>query len=121
MKTVLYGHKPLYPDLTEQLVSRRGNTELMPGDRVLVGENLLYKNDVDTPWQSLLRPGTVKNRYGILAYTYDKEAALQYGESIHGPYPDYLEIEMDDVRPTGDRHTGCFTYGAIKKSDKTLT
>jgi hypothetical protein len=117
MKTILYGIKPISKDLqfTEiDLVEWSGNMDLMPGDRVLVSESTLYRNDIDTPWRSLLRPGTVMARYGILAYTYDKENAERYGEGIMGPYPDYVDIEMDEVRPTGDKKNGSFTYGVIK-------
>jgi hypothetical protein len=110
MRTIFYDKKH-NPEscfkLNLKLVKRAGNMNIMPGDRVLVGESLLFKNDIDTPWDSLLRPGTVTNRFGILAYTYDSP---ELESTIFGPYPDYLEIEMDEIRPTGDKKTGSFTY-----------
>ena len=115
MKTVLYGVKPLYPERALQLTERAGNMDIMPGDRVLVVEHLLFKNDKKTPWRSLLRPGTVVARYGILAYTYnDPEEALRYNEGIFGPHNDYVEIEMDNNRPTKDKKHGSFTDAVIK-------
>ena len=112
MKTILYHEK--FSPLDEKLTVGSGNMNIMPGDRVLVGEDLLFKNDIDTPWRTLLRSGTVINRYGILAYTYDERVAERYRDGIIGPYEDYLEVEMDEVRPTGDKKNGCFTWTAIK-------
>ena len=100
-------HNPECLSAHEYLMKHSGNINITPGDRVLVGESLLYKNDVDTPFQSLLRPGTVIKRYGLLPYS--------IGDLYLGHYPDLLDIEMDDERPTGDHlMRGVFTE-TVKK------
>lgn len=86
-----------------------GNMDIMPGDRVYVSEHL-YKNDVDTPRCSLLRPGTVTKRYGLLPYS--------IGDLYLGHYPDLVDILMDEDRPTGDRIcTAVFTESVEKKDN----
>lgn len=113
METILYNVKPEHPEINFDLVEKSGNCNIMPGDKVLVGESLLFKNDKDTPWLSTLRSGTVVARYGILAYTFDKESAERFNDGIYGPYPDYLEIEMDEKRPTGDKKASSFTHSVV--------
>jgi len=53
---VLYGQRPVYPDMNWEIVQKSGNANVQVGDRVMVAEGTLFKNDVDTPWRSLLRP-----------------------------------------------------------------
>jgi len=112
MKKILYGKKPPYPKITEELVAIFGNSNIMPGEKVLVAENTLFKNDIDTPWKTLLRPGTVTKRYGSLAFRIGEDLEL-------GPYPDMIEIEMDVIRPTGVKTMTVFTESAVKISNKT--
>ena len=109
-RKVHYGQRPSEEIalLNEKIVRSAQNFDIFSGERVLVGEGTLFKNDKDTPWHSLLRPGTVVRRYGMLPYSVGEDLEL-------GAYPDLLDIEMDEVRPTGDRrHDGVFTYAVVR-------
>jgi len=63
--------------------------DILPGDRVLVFDYLLYKDDVKTPLSFTLRPATVVRRYGELATRYP------ISEMTLGPYPDLVDVRFD--------------------------
>lgn len=58
--------------------------EIMPGDRVLVFDPLLYKDDVKTPLSVTKKPATVLCRYG---------ERHQYDRTVF--YPDLVRIQFD--------------------------
>ena len=76
--------------------------EIMPGDRVMVFDSLLYVDDKTTPLSHTVRPATVVCRYGYKVF---------YPASMDKPwiYPDNVDV-LFDHRPksVSKRH---FTYG----------
>jgi hypothetical protein len=42
--------------------------EIMPGDRILVFEHLLFKDDIKTPLSMTMKPATVVCRYGYILH-----------------------------------------------------
>ncbi len=63
--------------------------QIMPGDRVLVYDSLLFKNDDDTPVSFCMKPATVVCRYGRIKETY------LCGDYSLGPYLDLCDVEFD--------------------------
>jgi hypothetical protein len=70
--------------------SHCSNSDLlvMPGDRVLVFDPRLFKNDVDTPLSMTMRPATIIRRYGRLQKRYSEDLEL-------GPYADVVDVVFD--------------------------
>jgi hypothetical protein len=63
-------------------------SEIMPGDRVLVFDPRLFKDDVSTPPSMTMKPATVVCRYGY------KHVAANEDESDR-VYPDLVDVEFD--------------------------
>ena len=60
---------------------------LMPGDRVLVFDHTLFKDDVTTPLSFTIRPATIIRRYGRKTrYSGDESDTL---------YPDLIDVDFD--------------------------
>ena len=57
---------------------------IMPGDRVMVFDWLLFKNDFDTPLSVTMKPATVTRRYGRLPTKF-----APWG------YPDLVDVVFD--------------------------
>lgn len=74
--------------------------EIMPGDRVLVFDYLLFKNDISTPLSVTMKPATVICRYGMWSGWYENERYC---------YPDLVDVKFDH-RPELISH-GHFTSG----------
>ena len=56
---------------------------LYPGDRVLVFDHRLYKNDRQTPLTTTMRPATVIRYYG------------KYCKGLQCFYPDLIDVVFD--------------------------
>lgn len=73
--------------------------ELFPGDRVLVFDSLLYKDDKSTPLSITMRPATIVARYGRKDYDWESRK--------NWVYSDLIDVEFDH-RPGKISH-GHFT------------
>ena len=92
---------------------------LMPGDRVLVFDSSLFKDDISTPLSFTERPATVVCRYGYHSFWRLNKFELQRclsGTSDLYPggyevwkYPDLVDVQFDH-RPERISH-GHFTTG----------
>lgn len=76
--------------------------EIMPGDRVVVFDHRLFKDDFTTPLTITMRPATVVCRYGQKVF---------YPSSMDKPwtYPDLCDV-LFDHRPE-EVSKAHFTYG----------
>ena len=72
--------------------------EILPGTRVLVFDNSLFKDDKSTPLSFTVRPATVVMRYGYIS------SASGY------KYPDCVDVQFDHWKK-GDISKGHFTKG----------
>lgn len=84
----------------------------MPGDRVIVFDSTLFKNDIDTPLSYTMRPGTIVCRYGY--HPYWRQGFCDLRDLYPGgyqvwKYPDLVDINFDH-RPDKISH-GHFTDG----------
>jgi hypothetical protein len=81
------------------------NLTIMPKDKVLAYDSLLYKNDKDTPLSITMKEATVVCRYGCRS-TYNKEWI----------YPDLVDVIFDHDKRLSKGH---FTYGVklLKKGN----
>lgn len=72
---------------------------IMPGDRVIAGDNLLFKNDKDTPPSFTHRPATVLCRYGEKIISRANICYDDYGNEHGKPeiwlYPDLVDLKFD--------------------------
>lgn len=82
-------------------VAQNDPRNLMPGDRVIVFDNLLYRNDLITPPTYTHRSATIIKRYGQRADFYP------ISKLWLGPYPDMIDVVFDH-RPDRISH-GHFT------------
>lgn len=73
---------------------------IMPGDRVMVYDSSLFKNDIDTPVSMITKPATVICRYG-------KQTRYQ-GDETPTYYEDLCDV-LFDHRSESVSH-GHFTY-----------
>lgn len=84
---------------------RNDPRNIMPGDRVLVFDSLLFENDIKTPLSHTVRPATVVARYGYHSFwrlnKFDLQKAMN-GESTLYPggyetwkYPDLVDVRFD--------------------------
>lgn len=90
---------------------RNDPRNLMPGDRVLVFDSILFKDDVSTPLTYTVRPATIVRRYGSHGWwgftkTYIQENRPNYEV---WKYPDLVDV-LFDHRPERVSH-GHFTDG----------
>ena len=58
------------------------DSDIWPDDRVMVFDNLLFKNDRTTPLSVTMQPATVLRRYG-------------YESPMFGKYPDLIDVRFD--------------------------
>lgn len=56
--------------------------KILPGDRVLVFDHLLYENDKRTPLHSTVRPATVVCRYGCRVKAIDQDGYWEYPDMV---------------------------------------
>ena len=90
---------------------------IMPGDRVIVFDSSLFKDDVSTPLSHTMRPATVVCRYGyhpfwhLLHFDYPHESYVELypGGYEVWKYPDLVDVRFDH-RPEQISH-GHFTNG----------
>ena len=61
--------------------------QIWPGTRVMFFDPLLFKNDIDTPLYTTVKPATVISRYGKLKET--------IGDSVYGPDDDCVDLKFD--------------------------
>jgi len=61
-------------------------SNIMPGDRVLVFDPQLFRDDVTTPLSYTMRPAVVLRRYGRRAEHYP------ISDMTLGPYPDLVDV-----------------------------
>jgi len=73
-----------------------------PGTRVIVFDNLLYRDDVSTPLSVTMKPATVVRHYGKVEEKYSCDLSL-------GPYTSMVDVVFDH-RPERESR-GHFTYG----------
>lgn len=83
---------------------------IMPGSRVKVFDNRLFKNDVDTPLSVTMKEATVIQRYGSLA--------IHYPSGTLGPYPDLIDVRFDHRPETISK--GHFTDFAKELPEKAV-
>lgn len=74
----------------------------LPGDRVLVFDSLLYKDDKATPLSTTLKWGTVIKWYGTPMREYP------INDLVLGPYESVVDVEFDHRKGISSGH---FTYG----------
>jgi hypothetical protein len=73
-------------------------SDIMPGDRVLVFDWRLFKDDISTPLSVTMKPATVVCRYGALKQTYLS------GDLELGPYPDLCDVKFDHREEVSKGH-----------------
>ena len=78
--------------------------EIMPGDRVLVFDPRVYKDDITTPFSHTVRPATVVCRYGMRG---SNPFSIFSGDGLI--YSDLIDVVFDH-RP-GQVSNGHFTGG----------
>lgn len=76
--------------------------DLMPGDRIMLFNYRLWKDDKTTPLSVTMQPCTVLNRYGKMKTRYP---GLHDDEQL-GPYEDLIDVNFDN----GGKSEGHFTY-----------
>lgn len=82
---------------------------IMPGSRVMVFDNLLFKNDTDTPISFTVRPATVVCRYGRKTSLFEGHLTVPTGGYFTSCYPDLVDVVFDH-RPN-EVSKGHFTEG----------
>ena len=91
--------------------------DLMPGDRIFVFDNFLYKDDIQTPLSFTMRSATIVRRYGThRAWRGLRSLARQNlypGFYDTWKYPDMVDVIFDH-RPGISR--GHFTSGVKSMS-----
>lgn len=65
------------------------NNNLKVGDRVLVFDHLLYKNDEETPLSVTMKQATIVQRYGAKTFPSLPGFGKEYA------YPDLVDIKFD--------------------------
>lgn len=74
------------------------NSSIMPGDKVLVFDNRLYKDDRATPLSTTMKLATVIRRYGY------RFREVLCGELVDWKYPDCLDVVFDHDGRTSHGH-----------------
>lgn len=72
--------------------------DIMPGDRVLVFDSTLFRDDLSTPLTYTMRPATVVRRYGFNIYWGASNYLIReiYSEGYDfWKYPDCLDVLFD--------------------------
>ena len=88
---------------------------LMPGDRVLVFDSTLFRDDKSTPLSTTMRPATVVQRYGYHSFWHFWSENRPVPEDAYPggyetwKYPDLVAVSFDH-RPE-IVSWGHFTYG----------
>jgi len=90
---------------THESHCENSSLDIIPGDKVMVFDATIFKNDVDTPLSQTIKKATVVRRYGNLQTRYCSGSEL-------GPYADLVDVVFDH-RPESVSH-GHFTDRIVR-------